>query len=50
MKITGYFDDHFEPPAPFVRVVLKSKSLGSSYPLSVRIGAGSSLTVLVDKA
>jgi len=49
MRIMGYFDDHFEPPAPFVRVVLKSKSLGFSYPLGVHIDTGSSVTIVFDR-
>jgi len=49
MKIMGYFDDHFDPPAPFVRVVLKSESLGFSYPLGVHIDTGSSVTIVFDR-
>jgi len=49
MRIMGYFDDHFEPPAPFVRVVLRSKSLGLSYPLGIHVDTGSSVTIVFDK-
>jgi len=49
MRIMGYFDDHFEPSAPFVRVVLRSKSLGLSYPLGLHIDTGSSVTIVFDK-
>jgi len=49
MRILGYFDDHFEPSAPFVRVVLKSESLGLSYPLGVHIDTGSSVTIVFDR-
>jgi len=45
----GYFDDHFEPPAPFLRVVLRSESLGLSYPLGVHVDTGSSVTIVFDK-
>jgi len=49
MRINGYFDSHFEPSAPFVRVVLRSKSLGLSYPLGVHVDTGSSVTIVFDK-
>jgi len=49
MRIHGYFDDHFEPPAPFVRVVLKSRSLGLSYPLGFHVDTGSSVTIVFDR-
>jgi len=48
MRIMGYFDDHFEPSAPFVRVV-KSETLGLSYPLGVHIDTGSSVTIIFDR-
>ena len=49
MRIIGYFDDHFEPPAPFFHVVFRSKSLGLSYPLDVHADTGSSVTIIFDK-
>jgi len=49
MRIIGYFDSHFEPPAPFFRVVLNSKSLGLSTPLDVHVDTGSSVTIVFDK-
>jgi hypothetical protein len=49
MRIMGYFDDHFEPSAPFLRVVLRSKSLGLSYPLGFHVDTGSSVTIVFDK-
>ena len=49
MRIHGYFDSHFEPAAPFLRVVLRSKSLGLDYPLDVRVDTGSSVTIVFDK-
>jgi len=49
MRIIGYFDDHFEPSAPFLRVVLRSESLGLSYPLGVHVDTGSSVTIVFDK-
>jgi hypothetical protein len=49
MKILGYFDDHFEPPAPFLRVLLRSKSLGLNYPLDVHVDTGSSVTIVFDR-
>ena len=49
MRIIGYFDDHFEPSAPFLRAVLRSESLGLSYPLGVHVDTGSSVTIVFDK-
>jgi len=49
MRIVGYFDSHFEPAAPFLRVVLRSKSLGLNYPLDVQVDTGSSITIVFDK-
>jgi len=28
MKVKGYFDDKYEPSAPFIRAVVVSRSLG----------------------
>jgi len=28
MKVKGYFDDKYEPSAPFIRAVVISRSLG----------------------
>lgn len=49
MKIPCYFDNRFEPPAPFVRITMESKSLKMKRPLRFHIDTGASLTVLLDK-
>ena len=49
MRITGFFDERFEPPAPFIRTVLKSKNLGLSHRLHLHIDTGASVTIIFDK-
>jgi len=49
MKILCYFDSRFEPPAPFVRITVDSKSLNISEPLHFHIDTGASITVLLDR-
>ncbi len=49
MKILGYFDARFEPPAPFVRATIESKSLKIKRLLHLHIDTGASVTTLLDK-
>jgi len=49
MRITGFFDERFEPPAPFIRTVLKSKNLELSHRLHLHIDTGASVTIIFDK-
>ena len=49
MRIVGFFDERFEPPAPFIRAVLESESLGLSYPIKLHIDTGASVTILFDR-
>ena len=49
MRIQGYFNRRFQPPAPFVRVTIESKSQRIKRPLHFHIDTGASVTVLLDK-
>lgn len=49
MKIYGYFDDRYEPPAPFIEIILTSKSLGIKRIVDFHIDTGASVSMLLDK-
>jgi len=49
MKIQGYFDDNYEPPAPFVRAVVISRSLGIEQAVDLHIDIGAATSILLDK-
>jgi len=49
MRIPGYFNRRFQPPAPFIRITIESKSLEIRRPLHFHIDTGASVTVLLDK-
>ena len=49
MRITGFFDEQFEPPAPFVKATLESKSLELKRPINLHIDTGASVTTLLDR-
>jgi len=49
MRIPGYFNRRFWPPAPFIRTTLESKSLKIRRPLHFHIDTGASVSVLLDK-
>jgi hypothetical protein len=49
MRIPGYFNKRFQPPAPFIRITVESKSQRIKRPLHFHIDTGASLTVLLDK-
>jgi len=49
VRIQGYFNRRFQPPAPFIRTTLESKSLKIRRPLHFHIDTGASVTVLLDK-
>ncbi len=48
MKIEGFYDDTFLPPAPFVDSVLESKAFRISSPVKLHIDTGASVTMLSD--
>jgi len=49
MKIPGYFNKRFQPPAPFIRITVESESQRIKRPLHFHIDTGASVTVLLDK-
>jgi hypothetical protein len=49
MKILGYFNKRFQPPAPFIRITVESESQKIKQPIHFHIDTGASVTVLLDK-
>jgi hypothetical protein len=49
MRISGYFNKRFQPPAPFIRITVELTSLRIRRPLHFHIDTGASVTVLLDK-
>ena len=49
MKIEGYFDPDFKPPAPFVDAIIISEKAGIRHKVSFLIDTGASMTILLDK-
>ena len=49
MKIRGFFDERFRPPAPFIQAVLESRGLGLRRLVYFHIDTGASVTTLLEK-
>ena len=49
MKFSGYFSRRFEPPAPFIRVLLVTEELGVRRFVDFLIDTGASVTILLDR-
>ncbi len=49
MRIPCYFDNRFEPPAPFIKATLESKALSIRKPVCFHVDTGASATILLDK-
>jgi len=49
MKIYGFLNKEYEPPAPFIKVLLISKNLNIRKFLDLCIDTGSSSTIILDK-
>ncbi len=49
MRIEGYFDPDFKPPAPFVDAIIISEKAGIMRKVSFLIDTGASMTMLLDK-
>lgn len=49
MRISCYFDNRFEPPAPFIKATLELKALGIRKPVCFHVDTGASSTILLDK-
>lgn len=49
MRIDGYLDGRYEPPAPFVRATVSSKGLGLRHVVNFHVDTGAAVTVLLDR-
>lgn len=49
MMIKGFFERKFEPPAPFVKAVVVSRSLNVSRLVDFHIDTGASASIILDK-
>jgi hypothetical protein len=49
MRVPGYFNKRFQPPAPFIRTTVESKTAGIRRPIHFHIDTGASVTVMLDK-
>jgi len=49
MKIRGYFDGRFDPPAPFIRAMVKAQTLKLTKPIRLHIDTGASVTTILDR-
>jgi len=49
MRIRGFLNKDFYPPAPFVKVLLISESLGLRRFIDLHIDTGASSTIILDK-
>jgi len=49
MRIDGYLDERYEPPAPFVRATVLSKGLELRHIVNFHVDTGAAVTTLLDK-
>ena len=49
MRIYGYFDERYEPPAPFIRTTLISRTLKLEHAIELHIDTGAAASILLDK-
>jgi len=49
MRIRGFLNRGYEPPAPFIKVLLISKNLHIRKFLDLHIDTGASSTIILDK-
>ncbi|MGC9345760.1 MAG: hypothetical protein ACP5ER_03090 [Candidatus Bathyarchaeales archaeon] len=49
MRIYGFFDEQFEPPAPFIKATLELERLGFTFPINFHIDTGAAVTALLDR-
>jgi len=49
MRIKGFLERKFDPPAPFVKAILNSKSLNLSKLLDLHIDTGASTSIILGK-
>lgn len=49
MRIYGYFDERYEPPAPFIRTTLTSRTLKLEHAIELHVDTGAAASILLDK-
>ena len=49
MRINGYLDERYEPPAPFLRATVLSRGLGLRHIVNFHVDTGAAVTTLLDK-
>ena len=49
MRIEGFFERKFDPPAPFVKAILGSEGLGLGKPVDFHIDTGASTSIILEK-
>jgi len=49
MRIDGYFDERYEPPAPFIRATLISRALKLEHTIELHVDTGAAASILLDK-
>ena len=49
MRINGYLDERYEPPAPFIRATVFSKGLGLRHIVNFHVDTGAAVTTLLGK-
>jgi len=49
MRIYGFFDEQFGPPAPFIKATLELERLGFTFPINFLVDTGAAVTALLDR-
>jgi len=49
LKIKGFFDERYKPPAPFIKAIVESQKLKIRKIVYFHIDTGASLTIILDK-
>jgi len=49
MRIHGFFDEQFEPPAPFIKATLELEGLRVVFPVNFHVDTGAAVTALLDR-
>jgi len=49
MRIYGFFDEQFEPSAPFIKATLELQRFGFMFPINFHVDTGAAVTALLDR-
>mgnify|MGYP001039829867 CR=1 FL=1 len=49
MRIDGYLDERYDPPAPFLRATVVSKGVGLRHVVNFLVDTGAAVTTLLDR-